>query len=371
MKIVYYTDQLYLHGGIEKMLTQKLNYFVKQPGFEVHLITTEQKGNQFCYPISEDVIHYDLGVNYERTKSYFSSVNLRKVPKHIKKLNSKLNGIEPDILVACNYAFDFYFIPFISGKIKAIKEYHSSRYDIENRKSSTKGFLMFRIDEFINSKYDKIAVLNKDEEKHYTSNNTIIIPNSISTGNEIYKNQRENTIIAAGRIAPVKQFDHLIKAWSIIAKDNPDWKVNIYGDGSDVLEIKLKTLIQELEVPNIRLVGATSNLDRVMQKSSIFALTSATECFPMVLLESLKNGLPIVSYDCPYGPRNIIRPNDDGVLVEHNDIESFADALSEMINDKKFREQMEDNTIKNSKYFAEEIIMQKWLSLFEELNSKK
>lgn len=367
MKVVYYTDQVYLHGGIEKVLAQKLNYFANLSEYEVHLITTEQKGEQFCYPISDKVIHHDLEINYVREKSYFNPINFKKAPRHIRKLKSKLKEIQPTVLIVCNLAFDFYFIPFISKNIKTIKEFHASRYYYNQRLSKVSVFkkLLFRINDYIEKKYTFIVLLNEDEKKYYKSDNLVVIPNAISSVSVKKPIEREKIIIAAGRMAQVKQFDHLIKAWSLIENDFPDWKVQIYGDGDEVLSKKLNVMISELSLSNIRLMGATNNLGEKMRKASIYALTSLTECFPMVLLEALSCGLPIISYDCPHGPKNIIKNNQDGILVEHNNIESFSNELSKIIRNEKLRTQMGITAINNVKRYSEDKVMEKWIQLFK------
>ena len=371
MKIIYYTDQVYLHGGIEKVLTQKLNYLAALPNFEIHLITSEQKNKKFCYPISANVKHHDLAINYDRAKSYLSLVNLKKVPTHCIRLQKKIKEINPNVLIVCNYAFDFYFIPFICRGIKTIKEFHSSRhYYIKNLpKATIFSKWTYRINNWIETKYTHIVVLNKDEKKYYNANNIEIIPNAILNLKTNKTIQRKNTIIAAGRIAQVKQFDHLIKAWSIIAEKHPDWEVHIYGEGDTVILNKLKTLIETLNVPNIYLKEATNNLNVKMSEAAIYALTSATECFPMVLLESLACGLPIVSYNCPHGPKNIITNGEDGVLVQHNNVTAFANELAKLINNKELRGEMGEKALKNIKRFEENKIMQQWLNLFKRVDN--
>ncbi|UMB55463.1 glycosyltransferase family 4 protein [Lutibacter sp. A64] len=366
MKIVYSTDQIYLHGGIEKVLAQKLNYLVTLPDYQVYLITTEQKGKPFCYPISDKVLHYDLDINYIRTKSYFSLTNLKKVPTHLKRLKNKLRAINPDVLIVCNYAFDFYFIPFISGHIKTIKEFHASRYYYVKHlpKASLFKKIMHRINTGIEKKYTHIVVLNNDEQKYYNPDNLVVIPNA-STQVKLNTIKRKKIILAAGRIAPVKQFDHLIKAWGLIAAQFPDWEVHIYGEGDQDLVNELKNLIKKEETPSIKLMGATNKLDAKMQAASLYAMTSATECFPMVLLESLACGLPVVSYDCPYGPRNIITNEEDGILVKHNNIEAFSVALAQLIKNSEKRKLMEQAALKNIARFNEHKVMEKWLKLFK------
>ena len=366
MKIVYYTDQVYLHGGIEKVLAQKLNYFSSFSNYELHLVTTEHKGKPYCYPISNIVLHHDLEINYDRSKSYFNPVNFKKVPKHIKRLKAKLDEINPDVLIVCNYAFDFYFIPFISSGIKTIKEFHSSRYYYikELPKASVFKKLLYRINNWIENKYSHIVILNADEKKYYNSKHLEVIPNSIYKVKQKTEINRVKYIIAAGRIAPVKQFDHLIKVWSLIAKNFPDWQVHIYGGGDILLSKKLDKLIKKQEVPNIYLKGETDELSIKMQQASIYALTSATECFPMVLLESLACGLPIISYNCPHGPSNIIKNGEDGILVEPDNIHAFSQELAKLIKNEELRLKMSKSALNNMKRFDEKIIMQQWLNLF-------
>jgi glycosyltransferase involved in cell wall biosynthesis len=371
MKIIYYTDQVYLHGGIEKVLAQKLNFLAALRGYEVHLVTSEQKEKPFCYPISTHVFHHDLAINYFRNKSYFSPTNLRKVPKHINRLKNKLNEIKPDVLIICNYAFDFYFIPFISEDITTIKEYHSSRYHYIKSlpEASLLSKLLYKLNTWIEQKYTHIVVLNSDEKAYYKSNNVVVIPNFIEREkrtSRLVEIPRQKNIIAAGRIAEVKQFDHLIKAWSRIAHKYSDWKVAIYGDGDVDLLHRLNIEIKDLGLSNITLCGATADLAAIMQESSIFALTSSTECFPMVLLEAMSHGLPIVSYDCPHGPRNII-DRDSGVLVAKNDVQKLAEALSHFMDNEEERKDIATAAMQKVKEYSEANVMGQWETLFANL----
>ena len=138
LKILYYTDQTHQHGGIERVLANKINYLVKQKGYEVHLITTEQKGKPHCYPTSLKLISHDLGINYHRAISYFHPKNFSKVFKHYFRLRKQLKKIDPDVVIVLNYDFAFYFIPFLHTRSQKIKEYHSSRYFESIRRKNKK-----------------------------------------------------------------------------------------------------------------------------------------------------------------------------------------------------------------------------------------
>ena len=369
MKILYVTSQMYLHGGIEKILTQKINHWIKHYGYEVLLCTSEQRNHDFVYKVDAKLQHIDLGINYHRKHSYFHPINILKSIVHFKALKELINKEQPDIVISVNYTPEQYFLPFMAKHIPKVKEFHSSGVSMIKPKSiidklKNRLFLVL-------GRYQAQVVLNEDEKKYYTFNSLYVIPNFIEI-NEISETPaREKTILAAGRIASVKQFDHLIQAWSYIAYDFPDWEVKIFGDGDATLSAKLEQLIEELKVPNIQLMGSTSHLNQEMQKAAVYAMTSATECFPMVLLEAQANKLAIISYDCPNGPRNIITHNLDGWLTAHNEINIFAEKLSILLNNEIKRESMGTSAKKNSIQFSKDKIMKKWNELFIKLQAKK
>ena len=99
MKIVYYTDQTYLHGGIERVMATKVNYFINKPNYEIHIITSEQKENKPRYEINDKVKFHDLGINYHRKLSYFNPLNFIKIFKHFFLLRRKLKDIKPDFII--------------------------------------------------------------------------------------------------------------------------------------------------------------------------------------------------------------------------------------------------------------------------------
>lgn len=365
MKILYNTDQTYLHGGIEKVMATKLNYWAALPNVEVFVVTTEQNGNSPCYSLDEKVKQMDLGVNYQRSVSYFSVVNLKKAWKHFWKQRKIFKELQPDVIISPNYNFDHYWLPFIKGKAQLIKERHGSRYFEEVQRKSA-GFLQklkFFFNDGIDSKYNHIVVLNEDEKKYVKSGNAVVIPNPI-TLQQLHADTSSKKVIAAGRIAPVKGFEDLVQAWSLLALDFPDWQLHIYGEDYLGTKNQLEQLIHQLKLENdIHFKGSVDHLPKTMTDYSIYAMTSETECFPMVLLEALSVGLPIVSFDCPNGPRNIITPGEDGILVEHKNTKAFADGLRTLMMDENKRKEMSQNAIKNSHRFEVSQVMKHWNKL--------
>lgn len=366
MKIVYNTDQIYQHGGIEKVMATKVNYLVAQSDIEVFVVTTEQKNHAPCYPLDTRVVLVDLHVNYDRTQSYFSFTNAKKALVHIIRQRRLYKKIQPDVIISPNYNFDHFWLPFIKPKkSKLFKEIHSSRFQ-EPLLRKQKGFLNWlhwKLQDWIEGKYDKVIVLNKDEALYRPHNNVVVLPNPVESFAGTAKLDSKK-VMAAGRIAPVKGFDQLIQAWALVHQQCPDWELHIYGDDYNGTLLDLNALIATLGLQDVvQIKSSVPNLMLTMQDYSIFALSSQTECFPTVLLESLVVGLPIVSFDCPNGPRNILKANQDGFLVSEHNISQFAGALLVLIQNKELRIQMGVNARENSDRFHVTTIMQEWLQL--------
>jgi glycosyltransferase involved in cell wall biosynthesis len=368
MKVLFTTDQVYLHGGIEKVMATKANYFSEQSGYEVVILTTEQKGNPSCYPLSETIQQFDLNINYHRDKSYFHPSNIKKIFQHYKAWKNAIVQINPDVIIVCNYAFDFYWIPFLSNKKITIKEYHSSRhYSFEHRKKA--GFLSklkFRINDYVESKYTKIVVLNPDEKQFYKSQNTVVIPNPIEK-NTAKSALNSTKAIAAGRIAPIKGFENLIEVWRLIVNKHPNWTLDIYGQGDANYIQQLQERINGNHLENhIFFKSATENLLKTMLDYSLYVMTSHSECFPMVLLESMSVGLPIASFDCPTGPRNIITHNEDGLLSEDQNVIELAEKICFLIENEATRKQMGIRSKETVSRFNLDNVMNEWTKLFNQ-----
>ena len=372
MRILYCTNQLYVHGGIERILSQKMNALVQDYGHEVYLLTFEQKDQNFVYNLNKKIIFNDLRINYLSGKSYYNPKNIIKIVKHFFKLKSAITRIKPDIIISISFTPDQYFLPFIDKKIPKIKELHSSGIIVSKCANQGNGFKVWFNNKLIDvfNKYNSLVLLNKDEKKYFPRANTFEINNftDFVVENNI---EKENTIIAAGRIVPAKQFEELAFIWKKIHLNFPDWKIKIFGDGDAYIIINLKKIVSELQIENSFLIfEATKNIKLEMQKSKVYAMTSQTECFPMVLLEAQICGLPIISYDCPNGPRNIINNEVDGFLIEDKNRILFAEKLSFLLTNKDLLIKMSQNSSVNVNRFNKSKIMTIWNNLFQEVLKK-
>lgn len=367
MIILYLTDQLYLHGGIEKVLTQKVNYLADIAGDQVTVLTYQQQGRPPVYELSAKVRMRDLNINYEIGKSYFSLTNLLKMPAHVSALRRTLLQLQPDVIVSCSFGPDFYFLPFVCGKMPVIKEFHSSRYFGFHTPSSGKAKLLDKLSSWVEKKYTRLVVLNPDEVPFYHSDHISVIPNPAEI-REVTADLANRKILAAGRISPVKNFADIIEAFSRLNARFPDWELHFWGEDYVGTQEKLQTQIDGLKLGSqIHFMGVTDNLQAVMNNYSIYAMTSETECFPMVLLESLCAGLPVVSYDAPTGPQHIVTDGEGGFIVPYKNLDIFTQKLERLMTDENLRRKMGDKGRENVERFNIDSVMPQWRTLFEQV----
>jgi glycosyltransferase involved in cell wall biosynthesis len=149
----------------------------------------------------------------------------------------------------------------------------------------------------------------------------------------------EPVVLAAGRLTPQKGFDRLVEAFATVARDHPGWTLHICGRGprQDALQ---RQIVERDLVHRVILMGSIADLEEQMNRASIFVLSSRFEGLPMVMLEAMRKGLPVVSFDCPTGPGEVIAHNEDGLLVPEGDVDRLAAAMSELIEDEGKRRRL-------------------------------
>lgn len=164
-----------------------------------------------------------------------------------------------------------------------------------------------------------------------------------------------------------KGFDRLIDIWNIIEhKNNVDgWNLKIYGEGE--LKDDLQEKINEYGLSNIKLMGYTENIEKVMENAAIFLLTSRYEGFVLVLIEALTKKIPCISFDCKEGPREIIDNGVNGYIVEDDNIDKYAEKLYYLMSNNKVRKTFSANSQKDLYRFDIDRVIKEWIKLFEEL----
>lgn len=210
--------------------------------------------------------------------------------------------------------------------------------------------------------YDGVILLTSNDQAIYNSFNisSFCIPNPVQYQG-ITRNTRSKIALAAGRLSHQKGFDKLINIWASFIINNPDWKLYIAGDGE--LMHSLKSQVKDLDIEDsITFLGRVNNIESYYNISDVFLMTSRYEGLPLVLLESQSWGMPAISFDCPTGPKEVIRNNENGFLIDIDDNEGFISKL-ESLNENDIFYRLSRGAVNNSLMYDPEIIKQKWNDL--------
>ena len=336
MKIIYCLHGTYNSGGMERIVINKANYLAKV-GHDVSIVTVEQKGREHFFEIHPDITLFDLRINYANGNDraflwkMFSFLIKRAI--HRKRLATYLKANKADIVIS-TFGNEVTFLPSIKDGSKKIAEIHFSRFfrmqfdrkglwNLADKYRSTKDLKVV-------NKYDKFVCLTYEDKGYWTSNsNLAVIPNFIS-------------------------------------QYHPFWVLKIFGSGEKYDYVNNRIIESNLEKV-IEIHEPTSDIQQEYLNSSIFVLSSRYEGLPMVLLEAMSCGLPVVSYDCKCGPKDIIKDGVDGFLVREGDIDDLAKKIMLLIESEELREQMGTKAYQKSKLYSQETIMAKWEEVFESL----
>lgn len=363
MKIAYLIEGMFNSGGMERVLSVCANTLCNK--IDVSIVTLYQKNRSYYFHLDKEVTVYDLAIEDISNK------------KEIKiKLENFFHSHKFDIVISLG-GIDMYYLHSINDGSKKILWFH---FAIDIAKTTWIGKnpnLAKRIKAQIQTWrrifharfYKKIIVISLadlNKWKKYTRNATLIY-NPITIEDPIVSNLKSKSVISVGRLDFQKGFDYLINAWNYVNIKHPDWSLYIYGEGP--LRDALQKQIDELYLTNsILLCGRVTNIVEKYKQNSIYVMSSRAEGFGLVLLEASSCGLPLVSFNCPSGPSEIIEDGKNGFLINKvGDIQQLANKINLLIENSELRNYMGKNAKKNVRLFSIQNISYKWIDLFHNI----
>ena len=357
MKILILTPNL-KRGGAERVLSELSLQWAKNHNVILSLFDIKD----IAYPYGGKI----KNIGYPANSSIFA-----KIYNFLMRINAfyKLTIKEkPDFIISFTESANFIAIitSFLSGNLK--KTIVSVRVAPERFKFIIKLliFLFYRFSYRIISPSEGIQTTLKNyglpKKKLKFIPNPVTIRQSFKTKNKYFSRLNDKEfILGAGRLEHQKGFDILIKSFSKI-KDKKI-KLVILGEGSQKDKLIKLAKIESIEPNRIIFPGSVDNISSWFKKAKFFTLSSRYEGWPNVLMESLAYGCPAIAFDCKHGPREIIKNNENGILVSAEDKDKFIEAINTLNSSTTMQKNFTKNGLKTAKQYESEIIANKWFQI--------
>lgn len=343
MHIVYLVENIDVAGGIERSLTTRVNYLIDKYGYNITIVCTEKRTGVPYYNLNNKVKIFFLEP-LKSKKTVFGRLLLRfNQAKFIANLNA-------DIIITVKYSLHNLFFQFIRSNQKLVSEIREPKELYDVKTSSFKRKLNSLLRNRVFKKQDLMIVLTEADKRNWGYENIVVVPNPKTIESAVVSTLESKQVLALGRLDSLKAFDKLIEAWGIIVMKHPDWRLKICGEGTEYENLIRKVKDLNLE-GSVTLTNQFVPVIPEFLNSSIFVSTSQFEAFGNVLVEAKICGVPIVAFDAPNGPREIIKSNEDGYLVKLNNINELAKKISFLMQNPKVRIEMGINARKNSDYY--------------------
>lgn len=381
MKLLYILGNIINKAGVERIMTQKINYLA-ETGHDISLLTTDQNNQPLSFPISKNVHYLSVSApipsrtDYSFFKWISSFYNARSV--FSKVINSIVIEELPDIIICTTYSFDVLDILTRICHKKHIKLIIESHIQLTNvfmqQRLAYNSILSFygKIhDNYILQhirKASMLVCLTNEDMKSWRKlhiDNVYVIPNMITIQPPVTIDYSIKRVIAVGRYSDQKGFDMLIKAWGKLSPKYKDWHLYIFGneDRAPYEEMAKTEKCQD----TCHCMPVTEDIAAEYGKSSIFVMSSRYEGMPLALIEAMSSGLACVSFNCPNGPSDIINDGSDGFLAKNGDIDDLTTKIDNLICNESLRSQIGIRAKQNIERYSPDAIMQQNILLYNRI----
>lgn len=379
MKIMYIIKSFAMKAGVERVMSDKMNYLVEH-GYEVTFVTYEQGDHPHAFPLHNSIRHYSIDARFFKLSQlpiWRRLIERKHMCSRFRAgLQHAVDQEQPDIMIATTYSMKLLGIILkVRTNAHRLLESHIACYTVRKafdyREKPLLKFFAALYDKMVFArirKFEKLIVLTQGDAhdwKQYIDNVTVI-PNPVTLyPDEVSPHDgKDHRIIAAGRLHEQKGFDLLIDSFAFIADKCPGWRIDIYGSGED--EQKLQDSIRQNGLEGrINILPPTSDIYKEYQRSDFLVMSSRYEGFGLVLVEAMSCGIPCVSFRCKYGPEEIIHDGEDGLLVKDGNIEELATKMLWMIRHDEERLQMGEKARQTARSYEKDTVMREWITLFD------
>ena len=358
MKILVFIDQ-YESGGAARVTSTMINGLTDN-GYEVILATNISSRSLF-YPLDKKIKIIDFygGETHNKIQSVLRHVRL------ILSAKKCVAHVRPNVIVAVTHnPYMYVRIATWNSKIPLIAVDHTSF----SRKIS-------RREDWVRNNFYKYAnvlsILTEKDRKILGDRlpNKTVIYNPLSFSPLDTESKRKKNILVAGRLSfwQVKGIDRIIKIWANIHSKYPEWKLEIAGDG-DVKSIDyLKQLAFNGNLgDSIDFLGQVSDMRTKLSQTSIFALTSRVEGFPMVLMEAMSQGCACVAFSLGGACEEMLTSGVSGLIIQDDDLNAFSNALESLLQKENIRNALGHEAIERSKCFSVDRFINKWTQILSQ-----
>lgn len=365
MRILYLQNR-FGTGGINRITSVKENYLVNK-GIEIHNLNVL---DEECVPpegmYSDKIIFLSI-----RANSLDKLSSIRFIGRILRffyfriKLLLFYHEIKPDIIVCTMPRLEPMSVLWLTRHIVRIQEFHGWYNNTKQLPSSEEKEMRNRM------KYYQMVALTKREASHIQrllQQKCLHIPNVTFLQPTSYSDCTNKRILILARLVFQKGIMPFLKHWIEVQRLHPDWELYIVGDGPEKEKLeqeKSKYGLQTVHVCPYTLHSATEYL-----RSSIFLLPSVFEGWPLVVVESMAYGVPVIAYDCPCGPSEIIQNGVDGFVTKYQDPQKMIDKVNYLIEHPDVRIEMGKRARVNIQRFSMDDIMGRWIGLFDGLTSE-
>lgn len=358
MKVFFVIRGLHDSGGVERVTSVLANKLAEDK-YDIGIVCL-QKGTPFFH-INPDVKLYYLPD--EKSSLFLPERFTRK-----DKLRNLYRREKPDIVIFVGSHRSLLNLPAAAGIPNITWEHFNARVNWHP---------LHKLSRKLAVKHSSriVTLTHQDVENYkelFDAKNVVCIPNPITIENIEPSPLTEKRVLAVGRLASQKGFDLLLYAWQKTQNRRNGWKLRIVGSGRHLKDLKRQIEANDIE-DSVEILPATKDILNHYKQASIYAMSSRYEGLPLVLIEAMASGLPIVSFDCQTGPAEVIQDNKTGFLVPALDVDKLAETLDKLMNNEHLRTKFSENSLKEVNRFSIDNIVSMWKDLFNDIviESKK